>query len=331
MRKRKTVWNIEGGHPEVVLESTKKPGQFLMPSDATEVEPPEHYEGFYLRFEDGEWKYIVDKRFHYVYSKSDGRLLRTILELGEPELGEDEVMTSVEPPIVEEGQMVYFENGQWVVKEDLRGKIVYNREGGTVSRIIRTLDDYEIGVHETLVKPPDFDKVGYSLIFRNNRWEEIEDHRNEMWFDGETPVEITELGPVPSNLTEETVRKPTKFNLQSFAVEQREAKQAEGVEFYGYNFSSDAESNLNLMASAIRAKADPNYKVNWKTRNGFVQLDSALIIELSNIVTNWIEATFDAEMAVQEKIDSRQIRSFQRVADEYQKEFESIIDDNQPV
>jgi hypothetical protein len=248
--------------------------------------------------------------------------------------GEEESIGLIEPsnleipttPNVEKS--VYFSPFS---KEDLRGKIVYNREGGTVSRIIRTLDDYEIGVHETLVKPPDFDKVGYSLIFRNNRWEEIEDHRNEMWFDGETPVEITELGPVPSNLTEEPVRQPTKFNLQSFAVEQREAKQAEGVEFYGYNFSSDAESNLNLMASAIRAKADPNYKVNWKTRNGFVQLDSALIIELSNIVTNWIEATFDAEMAVQEKIDSRQIRSFQRVADEYQKEFESIIDNNQPV
>ena len=325
MRKQKRVWTIEGGHPEVVLESTKKPGTFLIPSDVTEVEPPNHYEGFYLRFEDGEWKYIVDKRFHYVYSRNDGRLLRTILELGEPDLAEDEVMTSTEPPIVKEGQTVYFENDQWVVKNDLRGKIVYNKKEGTVSRVIENFDEFDIGPNETLVKPPDFDKAGYSLIFRNNQWEEIEDHRDEMWFDGENPVEITELGPVPSHFTQDPVPQPTKSNLQTYAIEQRKSKQREGVEYLGYQFSSDAESNLNLMAATIRAKEDSSYQVNWKSRSGFIILNSDQIIELSDIVSKKIQATFDAEMTVQNMIESRQIRSFDRVEIEYQRAFENTI------
>lgn len=64
------------------------------------------------------------------------------------------------------------------------------------------------------------------------------------------------------------------------------------------SIQTDQFTRTNLIGARIRAAADNTYSVRWKTPNGFVTLNAAAIILISNAVADHVQKCFDAEYAV---------------------------------
>jgi hypothetical protein len=56
------------------------------------------------------------------------------------------------------------------------------------------------------------------------------------------------------------------------------------------------------MGAALFAKEDPTYTVNWKGENGWVVLDAQTILYLASQVRAHVQACFDKEKQLTEKI-----------------------------
>ncbi|MBC7350416.1 MAG: DUF4376 domain-containing protein [Candidatus Aminicenantes bacterium] len=65
---------------------------------------------------------------------------------------------------------------------------------------------------------------------------------------------------------------------------------------------TDRESQSLLMGAALFAKEDPTYAVNWKGANGWVTLDASTILQLAAAVRQHVQACFDKEKQLTEKI-----------------------------
>jgi hypothetical protein len=71
---------------------------------------------------------------------------------------------------------------------------------------------------------------------------------------------------------------------------------------YGTVVKTDRESQSLLMGAALFAKEDPTYAVNWKGVNGWVTFDASTILQLAAAVRQHVQACFDKERELQEKI-----------------------------
>ena len=71
----------------------------------------------------------------------------------------------------------------------------------------------------------------------------------------------------------------------------------------GYIVKTDRESQAMLMAAALSAKEDPNYIVNWKCANGWMQIDAETILKVAQAVREHVEMCFDKERLLHEQID----------------------------
>ncbi len=65
---------------------------------------------------------------------------------------------------------------------------------------------------------------------------------------------------------------------------------------------TDRESQSLLMGAALFAKEDPTYAVNWKGADGWVTLDASTILQLGAAVRQHVQACFDKEKQLTEKI-----------------------------
>jgi hypothetical protein len=71
---------------------------------------------------------------------------------------------------------------------------------------------------------------------------------------------------------------------------------------YGTVVKTDRESQALLTAAVLKAQDDPDYVVNWKAKNGWFQLDAATLIAIADAVRAHVQACFDKERELQEKI-----------------------------
>lgn len=71
----------------------------------------------------------------------------------------------------------------------------------------------------------------------------------------------------------------------------------------GYVVKTDRESQSLLMAAALNAKEDPNYILNWKCANGWIQVDAETILKVAQAVREHVEMCFDKERLLHEQID----------------------------
>lgn len=84
----------------------------------------------------------------------------------------------------------------------------------------------------------------------------------------------------------------------------RYAKETGGVTINGVRIQTDRESRAILTGAYIRAKEDNEYVVRWKTPAGFVTLNSAQIIAISDSVADHVKKCYEAEFSVLENIGS---------------------------
>ena len=68
-----------------------------------------------------------------------------------------------------------------------------------------------------------------------------------------------------------------------------------GIEFRGHCIRTDMESRSSLTALAIYAMRHPGFETVWKTKDGFLKLDSAEVLELFDAVQSFVEESYIKE------------------------------------
>lgn len=72
----------------------------------------------------------------------------------------------------------------------------------------------------------------------------------------------------------------------------------------GTAIATDRQSQSLLMGAAFFAKDNSNYKVNWKGRNKWVQIDANTILQVAQMVRKHVQACFDKEKQLNDMIDN---------------------------
>ena len=92
--------------------------------------------------------------------------------------------------------------------------------------------------------------------------------------------------------------------LQDHLPAYRFEKENGGIDVGGTMVQTDRGSRPDLIGARIKAKEDSGYTVKWKKPSGFVTLDAATIIILSDAVENHVQKCFAAESIVQPNINN---------------------------
>ena len=91
--------------------------------------------------------------------------------------------------------------------------------------------------------------------------------------------------------------------LKQRVAAKRYSVETGGLIFAGQRIMTDDRSQAKILAVRVRAMTDAAYTVNWKTAEGFVTLNAAQIISMSDAVAAHVQACFDAEMDHASAID----------------------------
>lgn len=88
------------------------------------------------------------------------------------------------------------------------------------------------------------------------------------------------------------------------AADLRWRRETGGITVAGLAVATDDRSKLMLSGARIAAMADPAYATRWKTPAGWVDLDAATIIALSDAVQAHVAACFALEAQVAEQVEA---------------------------
>jgi hypothetical protein len=77
-----------------------------------------------------------------------------------------------------------------------------------------------------------------------------------------------------------------------------------GITLNGTEIATDRESQALLMGAVLAAQNNPQYKANWKAKNGWFQLDAATLITIADAVRAHVQACFDKEEVLQNQVDA---------------------------
>jgi len=101
--------------------------------------------------------------------------------------------------------------------------------------------------------------------------------------------------------------------LLAHAAGRRWRVETGGITVSDAPIATDDRSKTMIMGARIKADADPDYSVGWKTDAGFVALTSAQIIDISNAVLAHVDACFAAEAAVRSGIEGGDIQTIAEI------------------
>lgn len=90
---------------------------------------------------------------------------------------------------------------------------------------------------------------------------------------------------------------------QLVAVE-RYKREATGVNVDGLQIETTRDSQALIASTGLSAVLDPDYRCNFKTITGFVEIGSAQIIAIAKAVRAHVQACFDRELTLLRAIDA---------------------------
>lgn len=153
----------------------------------------------------------------------------------------------------------------------------------------------------TLTEPPEC-PAGYALVFRDDSWQTIEDHRGKIVSDTTTGIAITisELGPLPENIT--TVLRDNIFSqwdgerwvpdLESAKQHQidkikahRDNLSSDHIIVDGHRFHSDISSRIQQITLTKMGKAGAiPAGIMWQTKNaGLIELTNEIAAQFEDV------------------------------------------------
>ncbi len=93
-------------------------------------------------------------------------------------------------------------------------------------------------------------------------------------------------------------------DLIGYAANVRWRKEVGGISVGGIPVATDDRSKLLIASARIKADSNPEFTTKWKTGSGFILLDAATIIALSDAVLAHVDACFETEGEVLAAIDA---------------------------
>lgn len=149
----------------------------------------------------------------------------------------------------------------------------------------------------------------YIVVDKNNRAVGVSTDASALFPVGMTVLAITDYDPVLARTYiadgyeyQSGAFVLTRERLAEYAADKRWRVETGGVEVNGVRIATDDRSKTLITGGRIKADADPEHTLRFKTGGSFVTLDSAQIIAISDAVFDHTQAAFYAEDAVLEAI-----------------------------
>ena len=89
---------------------------------------------------------------------------------------------------------------------------------------------------------------------------------------------------------------------------ERYKREAVGVVVSGMQIETTRDSQALIASTGLSAVLDPEYRCNFKTVTGFVEIGAAQIIEIAKAVRAHVQACFDRELALLRAIEAGEYR-----------------------
>lgn len=113
-------------------------------------------------------------------------------------------------------------------------------------------------------------------------------------------------------VVEEYVESPS--NLLQYLAQKRWEKETGGFEMNGMYIATDDRSQLKIAGARIKADSDASFTTPWKLPNGdFIELNSTVIIAISNAVLDHIHNCFTLESTLTDQINNGTITSTEEI------------------
>lgn len=105
----------------------------------------------------------------------------------------------------------------------------------------------------------------------------------------------------------ELVKQPLPEALPDFVqlvADERYKREATGVNVDGLQIETTRDSQALIASTGLSAVLDPEYRCNFKTVGGFVEIGSAQIITIAKAVRAHVQACFDRELTLLRAIEA---------------------------
>lgn len=96
---------------------------------------------------------------------------------------------------------------------------------------------------------------------------------------------------------------PDAAELAVYAADKRWRVENGGITVGGVEVATDDRAKTMIMGARIKASEDPGFSTRWKTASGFVVIDAATILAISDAVLAHVDACFTTEADVLAAID----------------------------
>jgi len=94
------------------------------------------------------------------------------------------------------------------------------------------------------------------------------------------------------------------YKLKQDITSVRFNKEIAGTEYNGMMITTDRQSQSLITGARVKSDNDNSKTINWKATNGWVTLDRAAIIAISDVVFDYVETCFDTEKQLHEAVDA---------------------------
>lgn len=88
---------------------------------------------------------------------------------------------------------------------------------------------------------------------------------------------------------------PTTDDHRAVVAARRWQAEVAGINVSGMHIDTDDRSKTLITGSAIKAMRDPEYTLNWKTPDGFIQIPATQVLAMADAVSDHVQACFDRE------------------------------------
>lgn len=93
-------------------------------------------------------------------------------------------------------------------------------------------------------------------------------------------------------------------NWPMLIANERFRREASGVNVEGLLIESTRDSQALIASTGLSAILDPEYRCNFKTLNGFVEIGAEQILAIAKAVRAHVQACFDRELELLQAIDA---------------------------
>ncbi|KAE9639075.1 DUF4376 domain-containing protein [Pseudomonas sp. PB106] len=96
----------------------------------------------------------------------------------------------------------------------------------------------------------------------------------------------------------------SKPEVQALIAEQRYVQEAAGVIVNELQIDTSRDSQSLIASTGLSAILDPSYRCNFKTLNGFVEIDAGQILAIAKAVRAHVQACFDRELELLQAVEA---------------------------